>query len=355
MFRALKRDTAESITLIDPRWLTQQLLLRAWSRDDDLCCPRCDASVRARMGRERRWHFAHKQRTDCPSAHESVTLLNLRATLYEWLLHKFAGQPAVHVTLEHPAPGPLPRPVDCWVETPQGAFAYWIVDAALRPEGRDILSEGLRQLDATPTMVFNSDFLRLDEVEPNHLNLSTTERDLVQLSRYDAPHALYSLGSLHYLDAMTAQLHTVRAVRLVHAPQMHQGALFINPLENVLVQPTTGEFVHPGEYELVQRYLEERRRKQEAQALAQAAKEANKKAQPPPRHSPPSIADGNPVPGSVYSDQPWPQPSMPSPPQPTPTKKAPCLHCGVVTDNWWWHDGESNTCKCRVCYRKGLY
>jgi len=32
-----------------------------------------------------------------------------------------------------------------------------------------------------------------------------------------------------------------------------------------------------------------------------------------------------------------------------------CIFCGQRTTDWWWYQGETGECKCRDCYKKGLY
>lgn len=34
---------------------------------------------------------------------------------------------------------------------------------------------------------------------------------------------------------------------------------------------------------------------------------------------------------------------------PKKVKKPKCLLCGIRTDNWWFFDSSTNTCKCRPC------
>ena len=34
-------------------------------------------------------------------------------------------------------------------------------------------------------------------------------------------------------------------------------------------------------------------------------------------------------------------------------KKAACVFCGQITDDWWYHNGAKNTCKCNECKKLG--
>jgi len=31
-----------------------------------------------------------------------------------------------------------------------------------------------------------------------------------------------------------------------------------------------------------------------------------------------------------------------------------CVHCGQITNLWWYYDNKTGYCQCRDCYRKGI-
>ena len=182
MFKAIDRRTEEEIIILDPQWAAQVAHLRTLAAQDDLVCQGCQQPVRVRTLVVRRWHFAHRQLLDCTYGHDSPILLQSRAMLYDWLVSKFGKG----VTLEKKLPDhPLPRPVDCWVDRPAGAYAYWILESGLKFAAREELAQAFRQPGVTVHWVFLSSGLRADESDMARVHLTTTERRLARTSPYD--------------------------------------------------------------------------------------------------------------------------------------------------------------------------
>ena len=247
MYKALDiRDNTE-IVILDVKWLRAINQLREFDRQDFLVCQGCKQPVRVRAGEQRRKHFAHKHLENCDYADESAVLRNARAVLYEWLVSKFGK----NVTIEKKIDGiDLFRPIDCWVNQDSTTFAYWIIDSTLKSEKRKILQNGLEKLGIHFNWVFAIEMFRTEQNDPDKLVLSTTEREFIQHSKYDIPTKDYfGNGSLHYLDAENRKLITFRCLSLYHKPQIYRGISQISDLENILVSPQNGEFVHDGEYE----------------------------------------------------------------------------------------------------------
>jgi competence CoiA-like predicted nuclease len=236
-------------------------------------CPGCQQPVRIRAGQKKRWHFAHKHLQECPLSHESPIVLEARAVLYEWLVNKFKEDA---VTLEKKLESDLlPHPVDCWVQTKSGNIAYWIIPSQIKPRQRDKLKSAFEQQDVQINWVFLSEMLREDQ---GNIHLTTTERELSQQSEYndfiDRSGNLQFGLTLHYLDPTNEILTTFRTLRIVHSPQLYSGRKQKHKMVEVLVHPKTGEFVHPGEHEYLQKIGKEKERiKREQEELERKRRE----------------------------------------------------------------------------------
>jgi hypothetical protein len=95
MFSAIDNRNQQRVILLDALDEASKERFRQEARDGFLHCPVCNQPVLVRFGTERRFHFAHKHLSNCPSSYESAELLQARAVLYRWLKGKFEG-----VTLE---------------------------------------------------------------------------------------------------------------------------------------------------------------------------------------------------------------------------------------------------------------
>lgn len=386
MYKAINIQNGQDIIIVDPQWTTATDQLRALCQRNLVVCQGCNQPVNARTGAIRRWHFAHKHLFQCTYGHDSPTLLQARAILYEWLVTKFTKSGA-KTTLEKRLEGDaLPRPIDCWVETESGAIAYWIFDSSMKPQARDALKQVLETLNVQLHWVFTYNRLRASEESADKIVLSTTERDFLQTTRYD-----YEIdtryapgGSLHYLDSETETLSTFRNLKCVHPPHIFLGRREHHALSAVLVS-SKGAFVHPGEHERFQQYQEEQRRYQEEQRqlaqqkrqqaeqeqlarrrriqaeeqrLAQQRLEEHKLAQqkwlqaeqirlaqPDRKTKEDQVHDA----GIAISNT----ERYPSTRTHFREKEGTCELCGQITSDWYEYDNKTRLCRCYDCLRQG--
>jgi Competence protein CoiA-like family len=341
MFKALHKPSGEEIVSLDPRWRRQLNALRQLVSGDELVCQGCLQPVRLRAGAVKRWHFAHQHLQNCPFECESPVLLQSRAVLYEWLV---AQRGEDTVTLEKKAT--LPRPVDCWVSTPQGCVGYWIVDNRMPPEERQHLVAGMASICPHPVWVFTASMLHADEDNLERLYLTTTEREFMRPTEYDrVVQTAYAMpgASLHYLDADHEELITFRGLQVFHRPQLYTGHRHEHPLSQVRCTPETGGFIHPGEDEALERFhvaVKSRERQHQeterrsSQKMAELFGKMGAQLESPPR--------------------PWVDP-LRAPGGSGEAGLPKCVYCGQVTEDYWYLNRAENTCKCRDCYRKGSY
>ncbi|MFT5700941.1 MAG: hypothetical protein ACI8ZB_003826 [Desulforhopalus sp.] len=266
MFKSIDCENGRQVIIIDPYWNNETIPeLRLKGRENQLNCPVCNKPVNVKAGVKKRWHFAHKNLSDCPLKNESATILQARGLLYKWLHSKYGDQ----VTIEKHFPdSDLPRPLDCYVEISETEkHGYWILENGLK--SRMSLEISLADLDISTTWVFLSNMLELDKENQNFVHLSPTERGLAYRSEYNQIYSLCDL-SINYLDIEAASVATLRGLCCVHRPQKYEyDTQLTDRLSEMLISPTSGEFVHPGEYEKLvkQRVLleEEKLREKEVQ------------------------------------------------------------------------------------------
>ena len=318
MFKALDKRDNSDIVILDQEWLEAIDKLRELDHQDILICQGCRQPVRVRAGEQRREHFAHKHLENCSYEDESAILRNSRVVLYEWLKTKFDKNVAIEKQVEGTE---LFRPIDCWVTKDSKVFAYWIIDSALKPEKRMALINSAEKLGVQFHWIFCVNMLRTDQDNPDHLFLSTTEREFIQHSTYDDAYCCgYSTidGSLHYLDVNNRKLITFRNMSLCHKPNGYTGYIIDSELDQVLASPKTGEFVHNGEYEKLQIH------KQEIKAIEEEliSESSEKK----------KLSD------SFFEKM---------------NKKKKCEICGEMTDDWLFFDGKTGLCKCSSCLQQG--
>lgn len=363
MFKAIHKVTHQEIIALEPNWADpgQVDALRHLGRAEALICQGCKQPVRIKAGQVRIRHFAHKSLGTCTYGKEALALLMARALLYQRLRIAFGEAVTLEKQFEDKR---FPRPVDCWLER-DGVepIAYWIVDARIRPQVRNVLREALAAAGARVHWIFIApDMLRPFEERNDALLLSPIERDLATRTAFDkeALDGRFWHGeSLHYLDSNAEALTTFRGLSCIHEPQVYQGRRFVSPLSEVLVAPRTGEFAHPGERERLaslegerQRQEEERRRREEEEQSALLARLQTE-----------LVSRAASVKPSTFGKATIPAVTLlrpaPSAPKNAPTsysledKEAVCVHCGERTRNWWtYHMG---TCKCNACRKKGLY
>lgn len=348
MYKAINTRTSTEVVILNPEGLSSIESLRDLGRQDLLVCQGCRQPVRVRAGEHRREHFAHKHLENCTYSDVSSTLLNLRAVLYKWLLQKFGK----NVEIEKSIAG-LDRPVDCWIEKEGTRFVYWIIEGKIKSEKRDQIRQILSGSRVYVNWVLSSEILRIHEEDPLTLILSKTEREFIQRSKYDMK--AFADGSLHYLDPEKRTLTTYRALNLVHPPQVYLAEKkYETELDNLLVLPSNGEFVHPGEHEGWEYYSQSIQSSQKNHQVVleqenfllkeldiQAIKLDFFDEEPPDMmldsefSEPISVSH---LQGSMLTGE---RPGL-------------CLFCGEVTSDYWWFDGKTNQCKCRPCYNQGL-
>jgi len=344
LFKAIDVRTQTEVVILDQRWVEDLDHLRSLGRQDFLICQECRHPVIVRAGDIRVWHFAHRHRGDCPYASESPVLLRTRASLYKWLLTKHRDHVQLEKRLEG---GSLRHPVDCWVDLGEQQLAYWVFAATVGARRRDEIWNTLLSTKASVNWVFadelrqeavpDSGRLPISESRPDHLHPTTTERHFISHSKYDdcipgiAPH---TGSSIHYLDAETNTLVTYRSLWLVHEPQLYAGLKRQSQMSSVLTLRSTGEFVHPGENELLKEYRKRQSKPRSNVGFGKAIVSAQTKAQQEPRAHP--------------GDE-WTSLTIEPRPEAAAQKEAVCKYCGATTTDYWFYDGATGMCICRKC------
>jgi hypothetical protein len=370
MFKALDSELGRHVVSLDPIWDGQIEVLRGWGRSGRLVCPVCRQAVLLRAGEIIRRHFAHKDLSQCPLGHESAEVLAGRAALYAWLNTKFPAGVTLEKHFETGAGDDyqLPRGVDCWVERPgKRSLAYWLVDGKIDPEDRMRIPRFLEPRGAALNWVFLPRDARRGRL-PGRANLSATERALLTPSDFDAVYAKGggSEGSLHCLDPESQVLTTYRALVCVELPQYYEGEEVATELKRVLVLPSTGEFVHPGEYERLQVVREELRRQEEARRKAQEAAERRQAERAAAAQAAAARAAARALPAKpLPSDRKQAPPkafdflaartswlNRPETPAAIEEPEGTCTLCGRRTRDWVVFDTKTGQCKCRECLRK---
>jgi hypothetical protein len=336
LYKALHLATQEEIIILHPRWRGRIDHLRSFDQANALVCPGCEQPVRVKAGSWKRPHFAHKHLQACSLGQESPRLLAARAVLYEWLLAQFGPE----ATLEHALAGTsLPRPVDCWVERPGGAFAYWIVEAGIKLEPRDAVRAGLAPLGGRAHVVFLHSMLREEKKEFHSLLLSPTERALMATTPLDAAYTGAGIsvenraGSLHYLDAEAERLTTYRGLTLFHRPNWYRGVKKTAPLAELRASTADGAPLYPGESARLREFLHQQDLAARRRANVQEQVDSGIGMSP----SAPARARWDPANLAARAGQPEP---------------LPCAICGQVTDDYWstFYDAQGQKrCRCRSC------
>jgi competence CoiA-like predicted nuclease len=103
VYGAVHTNSGEQVVILDAQWRSRLNDLRNLCSADRLMCPVCRQPVWTRAGTQRRWHFAHKHLSDCPSSRELPELLQARAVLYEWLVAKFGTGAVVAIGMQSEA------------------------------------------------------------------------------------------------------------------------------------------------------------------------------------------------------------------------------------------------------------
>lgn len=347
MFSAIDIRDNQRVILLDYVTDDAKETLRQAVREGNLHCPICNQAVIVRLGVERRPHCAHRHLSNCPSSQESPELLQARAVLYQWLKSKFDSG----VTIEKQLEGvELPRWIDCWVDTPRGSFAYWIIEKNTKPTDRFAIQRLGEIKGVSLNIVFLSQMMARNENPTGVLNLTTTEREFFAPSDYNLIYVQgrghCHTGSLHYLDGSAGNLATFRAMRCSEPPQQYSGTELGSQLAEVKVSPSNGEMVHPSEVEALARRKQQIANEIAAEERLRAEQEAKSKAEAEAwaKVFGTSQPGGNPSPTS-HTFRPL---------DGYDRKVGTCIFCGITTTNWWRRDGATGKCQCRPCRAKGV-
>lgn len=307
MFRCIDGQSQQDVIILDAEWSGENLHeLRSKGQVKSLLCPQCKLPVIVKAGDEKIWHFAHKTLGSCPLQTEPADVLRARRHLYKWLRTKFIGQKERSlfdqdkepiVTVEKAMDHNLPRPVDCYVELPDGKkIAYWIVEKGMK--GRTGFHDCFR--DISLNVLFLSDMMRIVPEEDMKgqkgpfVDLTPTERYFLTESKYDIPYkvASYSVAygkSLHYVNPVKAEVISLRGVCVKHEPNRYSvAAMLVHPISEMLTN-VNGEFIHLGEHEKMTAYdkvIKERIRKEPYWSPPQEWLDRSKFVMPPMRLSP---------------------------------------------------------------------
>jgi hypothetical protein len=339
MLKCINQVSKEFVTILDPRWKTRLHELKNLDDLDRLVCPACQQPVRLRAGKVRIWHFAHKHLQNCPFQFESPLLLQARAALYEWLIRYF---PVEKVTVEKTISDlPFPRHIDCWVDREPVSVIYWIFDTRRPPGERALLQQAFEASRQFIHPVFTSSMLHPDQLDRQHLFLSTTERTFMAGSQYDQTIRGFAFSrgkTIHYIDSDNDTLITYRNSRLYHPPQEYSGFLLKAPLSKITPDPRNGEFIHPGEEQKLRKIQTENQtlyEKQQRTIPTLLKRQAASGDEVLLLQSPaPSI---NATTDQILQRNPF-------------EKTAICRACGRSTSDWITYDGKTSTCLCRNCY-----
>lgn len=356
MYKSFDRQTEEEIVILDPYWDKDTIPpIRERGRENHLACPVCQQPVHVKAGEKKRWHFAHKDLSNCPLKHESPNILQARSLLYNWLKIKVGDR--VTIEKDFPEAG-LPRPLDCYLEIRGGGkIGYWVLERGIRD--RLSLLPIFRHLNVHIIWVMLTDMLRFDDADPETIHLTPTERDFLYSSEYNKIYSGYD-SALCYLSIDEQTVTTLRGLSCIHSPQKYGFDFKLKTkLEHMLLSPRTGEFVHPGEHERLEeqrqqileeerlKVLEERKRQEEIrESQRQRLKQQEillKRARVPNQtessqrnlHVPKKHTNSHNHKQGAYSSI---------------NRPYPCSVCGTQTVNWTTLDLSNDTCICsREC------
>lgn len=385
MFKCLDRCRQEEIILLDCEDDQSRLPeLRKAGRTGELLCPECKQPVLVKAGRNKAWHFAHKDLGSCPLAVETAAILQARRLLYRWLLEKHVKRNGLsptemaNVTVEKRVLPRGDRPADCFVEFPDGhGFGYWILERGMR--NRSELESSVKKGILHPVFLYS--MLKPAESDATAFDLTPTERGLMVSTKYDPAYGSGE-GSLHYLDCKSNMMTTLRAMVLRHAPQRyHAETVLAHPMEKILTD-RTGLLIHPGEHKILRVHEERmaeraRKRKQkEEERRARREKARHLHGRTAARETSPwgrmqwALSEQTPTQQNKVNTADPPSESLPetdiseaSPKEEYSeiTRKAMgldplrCERCGRETTDWISAAPGEGTCLCRICHEKRSY
>jgi hypothetical protein len=351
VFRAIDTTVGTDVIILDRLEGEQLDTLRQRGRDKLIVCPHCKAAVLVRAGEYKAHHFAHWARSECPASVEKPEVLLARAVLYRWLKTKFAEGVTVEKFAERAG---FTRPVDCWVDVADGkALAYWIVSGRLAPDVREHARNRFANAGISINWLFVANRIRrVETIRAGAilLDLTPTERELAVRSRFDVLYVTppyIDEKSLHDLDPRGEAMHTFRGLSCTGFATRYRGTEITTPMDGLLILKSTGEFVHPAEFERLKEVEDrERARKQEEErrrAAAETERKANEDAWVRARAE------------RLRREAMTPRPAVP----PAPARasaflkwEATCVFCGTTTRDWYRSEGGSKNCICKRCRSK---
>lgn len=274
----------------------------------------------------------------CLVSTEPPIVLTARKKIYEWLVGKLRLKPDWRV-LQGVSLGKenITRNIDCLVQTPNGGFAYFVIDKNFNVGDFTAIADMAYRNQWTLNAIFTKDWLRCSENNRRHLHLSETEKKLISQGMYDltVSHSEKVLGSLVYFDSDADSIFFLRRIR-ESRPTKHFCDVVECRLEDMLMLPKTGELVAKGEYES---FKKRKTRKEQFEKKVAKREEAKRKAAKEIRKSDDlwiNIVTGKEIRSSepVKNDE---------------QRWGTCEICGEYTNRWWSFNDEDLTCKCKKC------
>jgi hypothetical protein len=360
-------------------------LLRTRTRQGELVCPTCQQLLWLRAGEVLIPHFAHRRLSECPHGRVSEVVLTARRLIYRFFRARIdTAQLPGEIQLEPVLEGVLQRtPPDLLLRRrTRSCVAIKIIESTLKPDLRFELPAAIQQQKWLFRPIFLSSRIRRAEDGTGAYLLDPAQRELRLSSAYDLrlEYAAPSPGTLHFLDPHAASWTTLRALWLVHNPQVFEArSVHTTHMDHLLWSEAHSEWAHPGEPEALkelkeqiaakrreeaariqkQRELErelERQRKLERERAARKLIETLPPLPPQPR-PPPVPESPKPVvsPRAKRSELPIRAPRGQNP-EPLPewlTEGMVCYGCGKRTKGWQIADPSNNTCVCRACFASG--
>jgi len=127
MMFVARRENGGKVHLLENRDEKELLAMRKKER---FFCPVCGREVQLKLGKQKRWHFAHKKVNQCLVSSEPESAYHMRGKeqLYKWLRSQ-----GFHVKIEHYLPGIRQRP-DLFIEMKERQIAIEYQCASLSTE-----------------------------------------------------------------------------------------------------------------------------------------------------------------------------------------------------------------------------
>jgi len=240
--------------------------------------------------------------------------------------------------------------------------AVRLIESSLNPDFRLSLPFVVEKQGWLFRPVFLASRLKRAEDDAREFLLDTTQREF----RLQSPYDLRSTtdwrgpGTLHFIDAHAQRWTTLRALTLVHDPQIFQSdSVRVSAMSELLWSETHGEWVHKGEAEALKafREAEQARRRRAADARARAVSSNVVAGIKPLVQATPDLDAPALEPVVVKPSEPRVPISEPEPLSPLPawiSKGLTCAGCGQQTTDWQNADIGRSICVCRECFKQGV-